>query len=157
MRLILSVVALVLLFHASARAQNATPLASPDAAAGQEAAIAALNFRQGDAAGFNHARPTFTGGGWTDFLTHWLGSLDAEGAPTFTSIFAPRAARLVGDDGAILHIQIPGTWTRITEHGKKTYERFAIEVTLMRDPVDRTIKIHRIAELKCGGPFDGCH
>src|SRR5215469_10434346 len=55
----------------------------------QKAAVAAVNFREGDAAGFNKARTDFTEEGWKDFLRHMIGFLDSQGAPTFNSSFVP--------------------------------------------------------------------
>ena len=53
----------------------------------QKAAIAAVNFRQGDGIGFTHARVDFTPDGWKDFMKHMEGFLDEKGAPTFTSTY----------------------------------------------------------------------
>src|SRR5215831_3223845 len=96
-------------------AQDAKPI-KPDSkaiASAQEAAIAALTFRQGDASGFTRARENFTSEGWKAFIKHMEGFLDEKGAPTFTSNFVgSHDAKLLDEKDGLLHLRIPGTLTQ---------------------------------------------
>ena len=94
----------------------------------QGAAVRALNFQQGDIAGFTHARADFTPDGWKAFMKHMEGWLDGKGAPTFSSSFMPsRDAVIVGHQNGIVHLRIPGTLKHIQNQSSTTY-RAAIDV-----------------------------
>lgn len=126
---------------------------------GQEAAIAALNFQQGDAAGFNRARDNFTQEGWKDFMKHMEGFLDEKGAPTFTSSFvAKRGASVLRESEGLLHLRIPGTLTQSNKIGRTTYGRAAIEVDVLRNPAPggKPIKIQHLESITCGGESTAC-
>ena len=72
----------------------------------EKAAIAALNFRQGDAASLARARADFTPEGWQDFMKHMAGFVDQKGAPTFTSTFVPsRSATVLGEDRGVVRFR----------------------------------------------------
>ena len=136
---------------------GSNPQNGDDFVTAQKIAIAALNFRQGDANGFNHARANFTLNGWKDFLKHMEGYLDAEGSPTFTSTFvATRAARTLDDKDGVIHFRIPGTLTQSNQLGKTTYQRFAIEVYAVRDSTERRIKIQRLEQTICLSASKAC-
>ena len=95
MRSTLLVVGFISLLSSSVFGQDSSTLKAnqgADVGAIQRAAVAALNFRQGDAAGLNHSRADFTADGWKDFMKTMEAFLDDKGAPTFTSTFV--AARL---------------------------------------------------------------
>jgi hypothetical protein len=129
-----------------------------DIATAQEIAIAALNFRQGDAAGFNHARANFTMSGWKDFMKHMEGFLDPKGAPTFTSTFvAAREARVLDEKDDVIHLRIPGTMTQSSQLGRTMYQRFAIEVYAVRDSIERRTKIERLLQITCLGASTSCN
>lgn len=123
----------------------------------QKAAVAALNFPQGDAAAFNRARADFTADGWKDFLAHMEGFLDANGAPTFTCRFVVRRdARLLDEKDGVLHIRIPGSLTQSNKLGKTVYDRAAIEVHAVRDPSAGRIKIQKLEQVTCLGASKSC-
>lgn len=158
--LIVAVIAVLISFPALA--QSAAQTTSEQAAAvdfGQKAAIAALNFQQGDAAGFNRARDNFTADGWKDFMKHMVGFLDQKGAPTYTSSFvAKRDATVLRESEGVLRIRIPGTLTQSNEIGRTTYRRAAIEVDLLRDPAsdEKPVKIQLLKSITCLGASTAC-
>lgn len=118
----------------------------------QKAAVAALNFRQGDATGFNRARADFTAEGWKDFLTHMQGYLDAEGAPTFTSSFVVKHdARLLDEKNGLLHLRIPGSLTQTSKLGRAVYDPAALDVY-----ADQEAKIQRLKQITCLGASKAC-
>lgn len=128
------------------------PQRDSDIATAQGFAIAALNFRQGDAAGFNRNHANFTDEGWKDFMKHMEGFLDAKGAPTFSSTFVPAGASKVLDDkDGVIHFRIPGTMTQSSQLGKITYQHFAIEVYAVRDSTEKKAKIQRLEQITCVG------
>jgi len=142
-------------------AQNAAPSRLDQAAIvgfSQKAAIAALNFQQGDAVGFARAHDDFTSDGWKDFIKRMEGFLDQKGAPTFTSSFvAARGATVLDEKEGVLHLRIPGTLTQSSNLGRTTY-RAAIEVYVLpnRTAGGRTIKIQRLEQITCAGASTAC-
>jgi len=155
------VAVIAVLISFPALAQSAAQTTSEQAAvvdSGQKAAIAALNFQQGDAAGFNRARDNFTPDGWKDFVEHMEGFLDQKGAPTFTSSFvAKRDATVLSESDGVLRLRIPGTLTQSNKTGKTTYRRAAIEVYVLRDPASgETIKIQHLESITCVGASTAC-
>ena len=70
-------------------AQTPAPDADQAVGAVQKAVVRALNFGQGDLERLRGARADFTPAGWTAFMKHLDGFLDAKGAPAYTSSFAP--------------------------------------------------------------------
>jgi len=158
---VLRLIAIAVLLSVRGFAQNATP-SGPDQATmagfGQKAALAALNFQQGDAVGFTRARDDFTPDGWKDFVKHMEGFLDQKGAPTFTSSFvAAHAATVLDERGGVLHLRIPGTLTQSSNLGRTTY-RAAIEVYLLRNQATggRPVKIQRLEQITCAGASTAC-
>jgi hypothetical protein len=158
--LAIAVVAVLISFSAFAQNEAQTESDRTTAANfGQEAAIAALNFQQGDAAGFNRARENFTPDGWKDFMKHMEGFLDEKGAPTFTSSFvARRKATVLSESEGVIHLRIPGSLTQSNEIGRTTYGRAAIEVHLLRDPAsdEKPAKIQLLKSITCLGTSTAC-
>lgn len=163
-------ITVVALFGASApapaavavRSARATPV-DPDTAAiiaaAQKAALAAVNFREGDAAGFARARRDFTPEGWAAFLKPMEPFLDRNGAPTLTSTFvAAHDATLVDDTRGVLHLRIPGTLTQRNAHSATTYSPAAIEVFAIRnhDPGSPPMSIQRLTQIVCVGASTAC-
>jgi hypothetical protein len=73
-------------------------------ASAQDAAVRAVNFRQGDAEGWKRGRRDFTPDGWKKFVKHMQGWLDEKGAPTFSSNFVPsRNAVVIGNENGVAH------------------------------------------------------
>jgi hypothetical protein len=125
----------------------------------EKAAIAALNFRQGDAASLARARADFTPEGWQDFMKHMAGFVDQKGAPTFTSTFVPsKGATVLGEDRGVVRFRIPGTLTQSNKLGRTTY-RAAIEVYALRDLLigGKPIKIQRLEQITCAGASTLCN
>lgn len=132
--------------------QAADPDQADLVAPAERAAIRAVNFRQGDAAGFNASRDDFTEAGWRDFVNHMQGYLDESGAPTFTSAFvASGNARVLDEKNGIVRFRIPGTLTQTNKIGRTTY-RGAIEVTAGGTPA----KIEKLEEITCLGASTAC-
>lgn len=118
----------------------------------QRAAVRALNFNQGDAAGFGGSRRDFTDEGWKDFINHMQGFLDEKGAPTFTSSFAASGpAKVLDEKNGIVRLRIPGTLTQSNKIGKTTY-RAALEVSAGGNPV----KIQKLEQIACAGTSAAC-
>ena len=139
-------------------ASGPKPQPDSDIQTAQRIAVAVLNFRQGDATGFNRSRANFTDAGWKDFIKQMQGFLDAKGAPTFTSTFvAAREARMLDEKDGVIHFRIPGTMTQSNQLGKTTYPRFALEVYAVRDSTGRTTKIQRLEQITCHGTSTACN
>jgi len=161
MRAKLKFVLMVVLLSVPAFAQNATRSGSDQGAIvglGQKAAVAALNFQQGDADGFTRARKDFTPDGWKNFVKSIEGFLDEKGAPTFTSSFvAARDATVVDEKEGVLHIRIPGTLTQSSNIGKTTYKA-ALEVYLLanRAAGGQSVKIQGLEQITCAGASTKC-
>lgn len=139
-------------------AVEAPPGQAPDAAQAdiispaERAAVRAVNFRQGDAAGFFASRGGFTEAGWRDFVRRMQGFLDERGAPTFTSAFvASGNAHVLDEKNGILRFSIPGTLTQTNNLGRTTY-RGALEVTAGGTPV----KIQKLEQITCVGASTAC-
>lgn len=146
MRLMLDVAVLALLVHVGA-GHEMVPSSSDqslDIATARQMVITVMNFREGDTAGLRGARPAFTADGWQDFMKRMQGFLDDKGAPTFTSTFVAREARMLGEQNGVTHVRIPGTLTQSNRLGKTTYERFAVDVYLIQDAGE--IKIQRLEQ-----------
>lgn len=119
---------------------------------GEKAAIAAVNFKEGDTIGFTRARDNFTPDGWKDFVKHNEGYLDEKGAPTFTSSFVSSASpRIVGEQNGTVHFRIPGTLTQSNKLGRTTY-RAALEVFAGGKPS----KIYKLEQITCAGASAAC-
>lgn len=136
--------------------QTADPDQADLVASAERAAVRAVNFRQGDAAGFNASRDDFTEAGWRDFVNHMQGYLDDSGAPTFTSAFvASGSARVLDEKNGVrngtVRFRIPGTLTQTNKIGRTTY-RGAIEVTAGGTPT----KIQKLEQITCLGASTAC-
>lgn len=161
MRVDLRLIVIAVLLSVRGFAQDAVSSA-PDRATiigfAQKAAVAALNFQQGDAVGFTRARGDFTPDGWKDFIKHMEGFLDQKGAPTFTSSFvAAHPATVLDETAGVFHLRIPGTLTQSSNLGRTTY-RAAIEVYVLPNqaPGGRAIKIQRLEQITCAGASTAC-
>lgn len=126
-------------------------------ASAQSIAVAAVTFREGDAAGFDRARANFTADGWKDFVKHMQGFLDQRGAPTFTSTFvAAHDATLVGQQDGVFVLRIPGTLTQNNKLGRTTY-RAALEVHAILDSDStNTVKIQQLTQITCANNSPTC-
>jgi hypothetical protein len=136
---------------------QAPPPADSDQAAivafAQKAAVAALNFRQGDIESFMRARADFTDEGWRDFMKPMAGFLDQKGAPTFSSSFVPsKNAVVLGQENGIVRLRIPGTLKQTHNQSSTTYRRFAIEVRAGGTPP----KIQHLEQITCVGASTAC-
>lgn len=124
-----------------------------------KAAIAAINFREGDAAGLARARADFTPEGWKKFLQHMEGFLGPKGAPTFTSKFVPSGdPTVLAVDHGVVRFRIPGTLTQSSKLGRTTY-RAAVEVSALRDSMlhgGEPIKIQDLEQITCAGTSTTC-
>ena len=143
-------------------AQSSSPEKNDEAAivaAAQAAAVRTVNFREGDAQGWKRSRTDFTPEGWTDFVKHMQGFLDAKGAPIFNSSFvASRDAVVVDNDNGVVHFRIPGTLTQAHNASKTTYKA-ALDVHVLRDQLNdggQAIKITRLEQITCGGSSTAC-
>jgi hypothetical protein len=118
----------------------------------QRAAVRAVNFRQGDAAGFTASRDDFTDDGWKDFMNHMQGFLDEKGAPTFTSSFVVSGPAKVLDErnGAVRFI-IPGTLIQSSKVAKATY-RAVLEVSAGGEP----LRIQKVEQIACTATSPVC-
>jgi hypothetical protein len=161
MRATLPVTVVAALLSFPAFAQNATQSDSDQSTTvglGQKAAIAALNFQQGDAVGFNRARDNFSSDGWKDFIKHMEGFFDQKGAPTFTSSFvATHDAAVLDEREGVFHLRIPGTLTQSSKLGRTSY-RAAIEVYVVRNQTagEKPIKIQHLEQFTCAGSSTTC-
>ena len=101
----------------------------------QRAAVRAVNFGQGDAAGLTASRGDFTDDAWKDFINHMQGFLDEKGAPTFTSSFVVSGpAKVLDERNGTVRFIIPGTLTQSSKLGKTTY-RAVLEVSAGGEPL----------------------
>ena len=128
-------------------------------ASAKKEAVAALNFRQGDAPSLERARGDFTPEGWESFITHMQGFLDKKGAPTFTSNFvASKDPVFLDEKNGVVHFRIPGTLMQ-TQGASKTTYRAALEVYAMRDLMihgGSSIKIQHLEQITCVGTSNAC-
>jgi hypothetical protein len=113
----------------------------------ERAAVRALGFTQGDARSFTASRPDFADTAWAAFQKQFAGFLDAQGAPQFSSRFTPAGrAVLVGAEGGVARVRIPGELVQSTPAGKTTY-RVAVDVALGGTPR----KIRQLTWKTCAG------
>jgi hypothetical protein len=119
----------------------------------ESTAVRAVNFRQGDAAGFARSRNDFTESGWKEFMKVMQGFLDEKGAPTFTSTFAASGkANVLDEKDGFVRIRISGTLTQSNKLGKTTYDRAALEVLAGGNPV----KLQKVEQITCLGASTAC-
>ncbi len=128
-----------------------TPVPTTDQAAVvglvQKAVVRALNFDRGDLERLRGARDDFTPEGWREFMKRLDGWLDAKGAPTFTSSFAPSGdPTIVSQSEGVLHVTIPGT-LKHSQNGSSTTYRVVVEVRAAGKPM----KIEHLKQSMCGG------
>jgi hypothetical protein len=113
----------------------------------QKAVMRALNFAQGDRAGFLAAKDDFTPQGWSSYAKHMDGFLDDRGAPTFSSELRPSGkAAVIGSQNGIVHLSIPGTLKQTHNTSSTTY-RIKIDVIAGGQP----IKLEKVETVTCGG------
>jgi hypothetical protein len=113
----------------------------------QKAVMRALNFAQGDRAGFLAAKDDFTPEGWSSYAKHMNGFLDDRGAPTFSSELRPSGkAAVIGSQNGIVHLSIPGTLKQTHNTSSTTY-RIKIDVIAGGQP----IKLEKVETVTCGG------
>jgi len=118
----------------------------------EPAAVRAVNFREGDAAGFTGSRKEFTDDAWNHFITHMQGFLDEKGAPAFTSTFIGSGpAKVLDENNGVVRFRIPGTLTQSNKLGKTTY-RAALEVSAGGKPV----RIQKLEQITCAGASPAC-
>ena len=118
----------------------------------QSVAVRAVNFSQGDVAGFTGSRGDFTDDAWTDFINQMQGFLDERGAPTLTSSFVTSGpAKVLDGKNGTVRFRIPGTLTQSSKLGKTTY-RAALEVSAGGKPV----KIQKLEQIACAGASTAC-
>ena len=114
----------------------------------QKAVLRALNFEQGNLERLHEAQPDFTLAGWSAFVKHLDGFLDARGAPTYTSSFTPSGnARVVSQGDGALHLIIPGTLKQTQNTSSTTYP-IVVEVKALGNP----LKIDHLKQTICGKP-----
>ncbi|HET9399607.1 MAG TPA: hypothetical protein VFO34_01540 [Candidatus Acidoferrales bacterium] len=163
MRSALLVAGFVSLLSSGVLSQDSSTLKANQGAAVtaiEKAAVAALNFRQGDATGLNHSRADFTADGWNDFVKTMKAFLDDKGAPTFTSTFvAAREARILDEKDGVVHFRIPGTSMQSSQLGKTTYQypRFAVEVYAIRETGERKFRIQQLKQVTCAAETAACN
>jgi hypothetical protein len=111
----------------------------------QRAAVRAVNFSQGDAAGFTASRGDFTDDAWKDFINHMQGFVDEKGSPTFTSSFVVSGpAKVLDERNGTVRFIIPGTLTQSSKLSKTTY-RAVLEVSAGGEP----LKIQKVEQIAC--------
>src|SRR5690349_7422145 len=136
---------------AAAPGQSSSQSAAPVAFA-REASIRALTFRQGDQRAFAGIEALFTSDGWTEFVKTLQGFRDSNGAPTFSSTFAPAGeGRIVDERDGVVHVRIPGTLTQQNQASKTTY-RIAADVWAGMSPQ----LVHRLTQTTCLGGSKAC-
>lgn len=152
-----TLVAVMLLGQMSVAQTPASPTQAQVVTSVQKAAVAALNFRQGDVAGFNRARADFTSDGWKGFVMHMQGFLDSKGAPMFTSSFVPKHdARVLDEKNGVLHLRIPGTLTQSSNRSRTVYDRAAIEVYALYSSDTGRVKIQQLDQVTCARTSNAC-
>lgn len=118
----------------------------------ETAAVRAVNFRQGDAAGFAKSRSDFTDDAWKDFMIHMQGFLDEKGAPTFNSTFIKSGnAKVLDEKNGVVHFRIPGTLTQSNKLGRTVYQA-GLEVAVGGNPS----KIQKLEQITCAGASQAC-
>jgi hypothetical protein len=128
-------------------AQTPAPDADQTVGAVQKAVVRALNFPQGDRERLHGARTDFTPAGWTAFLKHLDGFLDAKGAAAYTSSFVPSGGPTVISQGdGILQLTMTGTLKQTQNTSSTTYP-IVVEVRAVGKP----LKIDQLKQTICGG------
>ena len=118
----------------------------------QRAAVRAVTFSQGDAAGLTASRGDFTDDAWKDFMNHMQGFLDEKGAPTFTSSFVVSGpAKVLDERNGTVRFIIPGTLTQSSKVTRTTY-RAVLEVSAGGEP----LKIQRVEQIACTATSPVC-
>ena len=113
----------------------------------QKAVVRALNFTQGDLERLRGARADFTPAGWTAFMKHLDGFLDAKGAPAYTSSFVPSGGPTIISQGdGVLQLTMTGTLKQTQNTSSTTYP-IVVEVRAVGKP----LKIDRLKQTICGG------
>jgi len=114
----------------------------------RNAVVRVLNFDQGNLERLQKSRPEFTSDGWTAFMKHLDGFVDAKGAPTYTSSFTPSGdPRIVSQSDGVLDLVIPGTLKQTQNTSSTTYP-IVVEVKARGKP----LKIDNLKQTICGKP-----
>jgi hypothetical protein len=128
-------------------AQTPAPDADQVVGAVQKAVVRALNFGQGDLERLRGARSEFTPVGWTAFMKHLDGFLDANGAPAYTSSFVPSGGPTIISQGdGVLQLTMTGTLKQ-TQNTMSTTYPIVVEVRAVGKP----LKIDYMKQSICGG------
>jgi hypothetical protein len=128
-------------------AQTPAPDAEQAVSAVQKAVVRALNFGQGDLERLRGARGEFTPAGWTAFMKHLDGFLDANGAPAYTSSFVPSGGPTIISQGdGVLQLTMTGTLKQTQSTSSTTYP-IVVEVRAVGKP----LKIDQLKQTICGG------
>jgi hypothetical protein len=116
-------------------AQTPAPDADQAVSAVQKAVVRALNFGQGDLERLRGARADFTPAGWTAFMKHLDGFLDAKGAPAYTSSFVPSGGPTIISQGdGVLQLTMTGTLKQTQNTSSTTYP-IVVEVRAVGKPL----------------------
>jgi hypothetical protein len=119
---------------------------------GREVSMRVLTFRQGDRNAFKDVNTQFTSDAWALFLKDLTGWVAPNGAPTFSSEFAPNSdGHVVDEQHGIAHIRIPGMLTERQNESKTTY-RIAVDVWVGGTP----LLVHRLTQTTCLGASKAC-
>jgi hypothetical protein len=128
-------------------AQTPAPDAEQAVGAVQKAVVRALRFGQGDLERFRGARGEFTPAGWTAFMKHLDGFLDANGAPAYTSSFeASGGPTIISQGDGVLQLTMAGTLKQTQSTSSTTYP-IVVEVRAVGKP----LKIDQLKQTICGG------
>ncbi len=118
----------------------------------ETAALAILNFQQGDVASLTDAKAYFTREGWDDFWQSMAGSLDLNSAPTFSSTFTPVGAALdVTQDGDTLSLTLPGVLKHQSRNPNGASASAAYRAEIDVRTTANALKIEMLKQRTCGG------
>lgn len=140
MKWTIGILSLVLGCAALLNAQNSHSPTKEQAASidfAKQAAVRAMNFRQGDLHSLTDSQVNFTPDGWKGFIARMAGFLDDDGAPTFTSTFVPAGKSVIVPDGEAgsIHLKIPGVLTQTHDDSNTTYRHAALDVKAGGTPI----------------------
>jgi len=121
-----------LLAEAAARTKDQTAVVK----FAQSVAVRALDFEQGNLQSLLDARDDFTLDGWTAFMKHMSGYVDAKGVPQFSQSFVPSGDPVVIDEkDGIVHLTIRGKLKQSHDSSSTTYEHVEIDIRVGVTPM----------------------